>query len=145
MTPAVTDQVEVPSRRRRVTPLLLLAGGAVALSLALHLRDPHEPGSWGSCPWLLMTGTYCPGCGGLRAVSDLTRGSFAAAASANILVVAAVPACALLWVRSLRRRWTGVHSSWRPAVVSVNAAVVAVALLTFWVVRNLPFGSWLAP
>jgi hypothetical protein len=136
---------EVQPRRRRVTPPLVLAGSVLLLSVALHLRDPHEAGSWGFCPWLVTTGTYCPGCGGLRAVNDLTHGDLGAAASSNLLFVASIPAFALMWVRSLQQRWTGVRRAWPARVVAVNAGVALLAVVTFWVGRNLPFASWLAP
>ncbi|MPZ97381.1 MAG: DUF2752 domain-containing protein, partial [Propionibacteriales bacterium] len=49
--------------------LPLLSGAAVLAAVAvLHVRDPHASGSYGFCPWLALTGTYCPACGGLRAV-----------------------------------------------------------------------------
>lgn len=93
----------------------------------------------------MLTGTYCPGCGGLRAVNDLTNGDFSAAASSNLLFVASLPAAAFFWMRSLHQRWVGVR---RPLPTGVLIGLVAVALvlvMVFWVVRNLPAGSWLAP
>ena len=50
----------------------LTIGGLSLATLALHLRDPHSSGTWGYCPSALL-GFSCPGCGGLRAVNDLTR------------------------------------------------------------------------
>ena len=58
-------------------------------------------GAWGFCPWLVLTGTYCPGCGGLRAVNDLTNGDVRAAFASNALFVALVPAIAVMWTRSV--------------------------------------------
>ena len=97
------------SRLRRISPPMLLAAGLLAASVALHVRDPHQQGSWGYCPWLMLTGTYCPGCGGLRAVNDLTNGQVGAAASSNLLFVASLPLVAVLWCRSMVDRWRGVH------------------------------------
>src|SRR3954451_24601503 len=93
------------SRLRRIAPPLLLAGGLLAASVLLHVRDPHQSGSWGYCPWLLLTGTYCPGCGGLRAVNDLTDGNVAAAASSNLLFVVSIPFLVLAWGRMMVDRW----------------------------------------
>jgi hypothetical protein len=137
--------VPAESRLRRVTPPLLVAGGVLVASIALHLRDPHQSGSWGFCPWLATTGTHCPGCGGLRAVNDLTRGDLAAAASSNLLLVSSIPAMALLWLRSLIQRWQGVRRPLPQPAAGVVAAAAVVLLAVFWVVRNLPFGAALAP
>ena len=114
-------------------------------SVALHLRDPHESGSWGFCPWLLLTGTYCPGCGGLRAVNDLTRGDVGAAASSNLLLVGAIPLFAWWWLRRTTDAWRGVRRVVdEHAVLRLTVVVLGVVAL-FWVVRNLPFAGWLAP
>ncbi len=68
----------------------LTIGGLAAATLALHVRDPHDQYSWGLCPSAAL-GLSCPGCGGLRAVNDLTHGDLAAAASSNLLLVVAMP------------------------------------------------------
>jgi hypothetical protein len=93
----------------------------------------------------MVTGTYCPGCGGLRAVNDLTRGDVAGAASSNLLFVSTLPLIALLWVRSVGQRWLGTSRPMKPAVVTALVTVLVVLIMVFWVVRNLPFAAWLAP
>ena len=132
-------------RLRRVKPHLVLAGGVLVVSLALHLRDPHDQGSWGFCPWLATTGTYCPGCGGLRAVSDLTRGDLAAAAGSNLLLVGTLPLVAALWARSVVQAWRGHRRPLPSGFVAVASALGLLAIVAFWVARNVPAGSWLAP
>jgi hypothetical protein len=145
MTALAVPDAGPRSRRERVTAPLLLAGAVLGASVVLHLRDPHESGSYGFCPWLVLTGTYCPGCGGLRAVHDLTRGDLAAAASSNLLFVGSVPLVLVLWAAWLRDRWRGVarRVDQRPALL--GTAVFGVVVLAFWVVRNLPGLEWLTP
>lgn len=121
-----------------------MAGLAGLAALALHVRDPHESGSWGLCPFHAMTGAWCPGCGSLRAINDLTHGDLLAAASSNLVLVVALPVLAWLWVDWLRHAWAGrrrVSSGLSTPMVWLLLAPV----LVFSVVRNLPFGSWLAP
>jgi hypothetical protein len=51
LRPGPTTVAVVPDARDRVRRLsgpVLLAGGLVAASVALHLRDPHREGSRGS-------------------------------------------------------------------------------------------------
>jgi hypothetical protein len=139
--------VQPRSRWRRLQPPVVVAALVLLTSLALHLRDPHRGGSWGLCPWLLLTGTYCPGCGGLRAVNDLTNARLLDAASSNLWLVGAVPVAATLWARSLQQAWSGVRRPWPPRRVNAAWAVAAGSLMVFWVVRNLPLDAvaWLTP
>ncbi len=130
---------------RRVRPQLVLAGVVLVTSLALHVRDPHQSGSWGFCPWLVLTGTSCPGCGGLRAVNDLTRGDVVAAASSNLLLVASVPLVGVLWLRSVAQSWRGVRRPLPTRLVALASAAALVVVAVFWVLRNTPTGAWLAP
>jgi hypothetical protein len=115
--------------------------GAFAL---LHFRDPHSSGSYGFCPFLELTGKPCPGCGGLRAVNDLTRGDLVGAISSNILAVALVGALAVAWVVWMVRRLRG-QDVGMIAVGPRTGVAVVVLLVVFGVVRNTPWGSWLAP
>lgn len=136
---------EPSTRYDRLRGPLVTAGIVGGLTIALHLRDPHAAGSWGGCPWLALTGTYCPGCGGLRAVNDLTNGDLLGAASSNLVFVALVPVLVLWWLVWARRAWSG--SKKRPATQHPGAwiAVATVVMFAFAVLRNLPAGSWLAP
>ncbi|KAA1417882.1 DUF2752 domain-containing protein [Nocardioides humilatus] len=133
------------TRSVRMLPPALVAGGLAAATIALHLRDPHDQGSWGVCPTKTLFGVNCPGCGGLRAVNDLTNLQVIDAASSNLLFVVSLPLIAYAFFRWSQGRWTG--RSWDPSerATSVSAFTVIAAMAVFAVVRNLAFGSWLAP
>lgn len=145
MTLAPSAPPAALSRRERLRAPVLTIGGLAAATLALRLRDPHQQGSWGICPLAAM-GVYCPGCGGLRAVNDLTHGDLAAAASSNLLLVVAMPFVVLLLGRWAWDRWRGVRRRAPETAPSVlwTAAFIVLAL-GFTVLRNVPAGSWLAP
>ena len=90
-------------------------------------------------------GVYCPGCGGLRAVNDLTHGDVGAALSSNLLVTLMIPVATVLLGIWAVDRWQGRsrQPSWhrlRPAVVGF-----VVVLVVFTVLRNTATGAWLAP
>jgi hypothetical protein len=143
MTLAAEPVTLRPRSERIKAPLWSLAGVAAA-TLALHVRDPHASGSWGFCPLYALTGIYCPGCGGLRGVNDLTDGHVWQAASSNLLLVLAIPFAAFLFVRWSYAAWTGREVTVVPPLPRAVKVGLVVLVLVFTVARNLP-GSWLAP
>ena len=134
---------EARTRPRRVVPPVATITGLAAATLALYVRDPHASGSWGYCPISLL-GFYCPGCGGLRAVNDLTHGDLAGAVSSNALLILAMPFAVFLLARWAVDAWQG-RQRGLPTLSSWPMLSAVIALITvFTLVRNLP-GSWLAP
>ncbi|WP_344453543.1 DUF2752 domain-containing protein [Actinocorallia aurantiaca] len=129
--------------RALAAPLGVLAAGVAGVAV-VGLVSPYEAGHYPVCPFLGITGWYCPGCGGLRMTYDLAHGRIAQAFSRNALVFVMVPVAAYLW-----GLWT--VASWRGTAVRTRlgsrVAIVALtgSILVFWVLRNLPFGRALAP
>ena len=133
-----------PSRRERLTAPAITLGSLAAATIALRLRDPHQQGSWGMCP-LAAVGVWCPACGGLRAVNDLTHGDVAAAASSNLLFVVSIPLIVWLLGRWTLARWRGEAFRLPRAATTWGALLYGALALAFFVFRNTPWGSWLAP
>lgn len=124
-------------------PAAMAVGGLGSLVL-LHLRDPHQLGSYGYCPIRAATGLWCPGCGGLRALNDLTNLDVRAAVSSNVAVVVLVFVVGVAFLAWLPRRWRGEPG--RMLVLNTRTAMAAVTLIwLFTIVRNTPWGSSLAP
>ncbi|MEV5411783.1 DUF2752 domain-containing protein [Thermopolyspora sp. NPDC052614] len=127
--------------------LLWPAGAAAAAAAGLiyvALVDPNEPGHYPLCPLFMLTGLYCPGCGALRATHALTHGDIGTALGMNVLVVALIPVAAVVWARWAVRSWQG-----RPFAIKAPPPAIVwaflVLLISYGVVRNLPFGHFLAP
>jgi hypothetical protein len=128
--------------RRLVAP-----GGVLALAAAVvglvAVVDPNADGTYPTCPFLAMTGRQCPGCGALRTLHALAHGHFGEALALNVFVVAMLPVLAFFWLR-----WTAARSRGRPARTRAGDPRLIWALfagiMAFWVVRNLPFGAFLA-
>ncbi|MGC0414892.1 DUF2752 domain-containing protein [Embleya sp. AB8] len=123
-------------------PALSLAGLAAATAY-VGLVDPRASGHYPPCPYLVITGLPCPGCGGLRCVHALTHLDFAAAVGYNALAVALFPLIGVLWLGWAVRTARGeprrrlADPRWFRALL--------VVVVVFWVVRDLPFGAALAP
>lgn len=127
--------------RRLAAPLGALASVGTA-ALALRLRDPHQQGSWGLCPFKEITGWNCPLCGGLRAVNDLGHGQVTEAAHSNLLFVGLVlPLVVGAWAFWFRGSWTRRSVSFPPALVRALAVALGVVAVAFTIYRNTPWGS----
>jgi len=133
------------SRWQRMVAPVLVAGGLTAMTLALHLRDPHHQGTWGVCPTYALFGFNCPGCGGLRAVNDLSNLRIVDAASSHLAFVLTIPLFAYVFVRWTQGRWSG--RSWDPPRRQTLwiGILVVVGWTVFTALRNTSAGSWLAP
>ena len=131
----------------RVISPVLTAAAAAAAGGYISRVDPGRPGHYPGCPFLALTGHYCPGCGTLRAIHALAHGQISEAFGYNALTMALLPVLACLWLRWLLTalgRWPGRPS--RPAAAHPAWTWgFAVLVGVFWLVRNLPFGHMLAP
>jgi hypothetical protein len=132
-----------PLPRRFPRAPYLIAGALVVAGVAVVFAfNPARTDFFPRCPLHAATGLYCPGCGSTRAVHQLLHGRVAAAFGYNPLLVVSLPllayAVARQFIRALPPR--------RPLPAWAVWAVFA-ALVTFGVVRNLPWGAvrWMAP
>jgi Protein of unknown function (DUF2752) len=127
----------------RARPWVVLACFA-AVAAYVSMVDPDESGHYPTCPFLYLTGYYCPGCGSLRMVHALTHGQVSQGFGRNPLAFLMIPVLGYLWVRwviSSRRGEPLKSRLFDPRVIWAFTAVIMV----FWVIRNLPFGHALAP
>ena len=122
------------SPRAAYVGLALLSAAGIAFLYAL---DPRNPGIFPACPFLSLTGCFCPGCGTLRALHMLFRGDVASAIGYNVLTVLSLPFIAYSYSMGMMRafrlkapRPVFVHPRWIWALL--------VAVVAFWVLRNLP-------
>ncbi len=118
---------------------IILTGAAViAISLLYFFIDARETDIFPRCPFYLLTGLFCPGCGSQRAVSALLHLDIGSALRYNSLLVASLPLImysayvALMNAfgsRKLQQKL--VHSPW-------FIRVVAIVVIAFAILRNLP-------
>jgi hypothetical protein len=110
------------------------AGAALFAALAgrVAMVSPEQPGHYPRCPFRALTGLYCPGCGSLRALHDLTHGHVLAALEHNALFVAVLPVAVAAWLRVVTGRTS-------ERALPRWAGLAVLAMLVVWtVVRNLP-------
>ncbi|MFC0041996.1 DUF2752 domain-containing protein [Actinomadura rayongensis] len=141
MSRTLTARRPVPRALAGPAVVAAVTVGAVTL---IGLVDPHEHGHYPSCPFLAISGYYCPGCGGLRMVNSLVHGHVGAAFGSNPLAFLLLPVALYLWGRWT---WLAAHGErMRSALFTPAAGWTAFGIaLVYWIVRNLPFAHVLAP
>ncbi|GAA3233732.1 DUF2752 domain-containing protein [Actinocorallia longicatena] len=129
--------------RGLIAPLGLGAAAAAAFAYVGSV-DPNEAGHYPTCPFLATTGLLCPGCGGLRMTHAIAHGQFGEAASKNLLAFVMIPVVLYLWGLWVVAAWRGTEVRTRLSHRWLIMGFVG-TIAVFWVLRNLPFGGFLAP
>lgn len=136
MTNGSLTQVVRQRRWRAALPVgaVLILAGAVAFIVS---RNPYATSVTGPCLMLHVTGLYCPGCGGTRAVYSLATGDVIGALEMNAFVVLLVIPPVILGLL-----WWLLHSlDVKVPRVRIGTPVVwsyVGVLLLFAVMRNIP-------
>jgi hypothetical protein len=132
------------NRLKSLLAPLGVAAATGAVFAVVGTIDPNQPGHYPTCPFLWITGLYCPGCGTLRTIHALAHLDPVSALGLNPLAMAMIPFLLFWWVRWVVRAWQGrfrrttlAHPAWLWAFIAI--------VMVYWVVRNLPFGAFLAP
>jgi len=122
--------------RGRVTLVLIwltLAAGATYL----WIFEPGRSGFFPACPFRLLTGFACPGCGSTRGMHALIHGDALTAFKFNPFLVLALP----FLVYVLLRHTNAVLRNQQINRNRLNAKyiwVLFVVILGFWIFRNTP-------
>ncbi len=127
-------------RAASVRERLFAASSVVVVAGALgvlYLVNPGTSTLFPTCPFLAFTGCYCPGCGSLRALHQITRGHLATALGLNPLLVLSLPFVGYFFVSraTLALRGRSLKALFVPP--AFIWALLAVVML-YWVARNVP-------
>lgn len=135
----------------RPAPLATFAWTAAGILLVyailvLRLFDPASSHLFPPCPFLWLTGWYCPGCGSLRAVHQLLEGNFRQAMAYNPFAVLSSP---FLAYGAASRAFFQLRGRYLPHLF-VRAEwirALGVTIVIFAILRNLPGHAfhWMAP
>lgn len=109
------------SFRKAIVAIPLLAALFV-----LYCFDPVRTAIFPPCPFHLVTGCHCPGCGSLRAIHSLLHGHLAGAMAQNPLMVVSIP---VVGVMLFSPAW--IYKRWVPWAAMI-------VLIVYGVIRNMP-------
>ena len=121
------------TRKRLLRSLAFLGVGIVAFYL--YSFNPANSPLYPPCPFHLLTGLHCPGCGSLRALHHLLHGHLLMAFWLNPLMIVSLPFLGYSFVSYLM---VGIKGRPLPNIF-LPASCIWVYLgfvLLFWVIRN---------
>ncbi len=117
---------------------LLIVLALVAAAVGYKCLDPSVVPIFPRCPFRLLTGYLCPGCGSQRAIHHLLNFNLAAAWRMNPLFVIALPYLALVLLLKPLSHRSPRCARLRDLLLGYRASVVIlVVILLFWVGRNI--------
>ena len=105
--------------------LFFVIACCLAAAAILFFYDPSELALYPKCPFYVVTGYKCPGCGTLRGLHALLHGHLIQAMQFNLLMVLSIPLLGLL-ILSKKVRLNAV----------LGWTILAIVLI-WWVVRNI--------
>lgn len=124
------------SARERLFAVAFTVSSLAGL-LYLRLFNPASSGLFPPCPFRVITGLNCPGCGTLRGLHQLLHGHPFAALDLNPLMVLTLPFMAYVFLSyalvALRGR--GLPKVFIPSPL---IWVIFWVIISFWVLRNIP-------
>jgi hypothetical protein len=121
-------------RRLQVAAVWSVVAGAATY---LFLFDPATGIAYPPCPFRLLTGLQCPGCGAARGLHQLLHGHPIAAFELNPLVITAVPLLLLLLLSFTCSAYVRSKMSERFRQSKYGWILLAV-VFGFWIFRNTP-------
>ena len=99
--------------------------------------NPNSSLFFPKCPFLVLTGYKCPGCGSQRAIHALLHANLREAFSYNAFMILSLPYILLLLVAKVVQ-WKNPHSSFplKVQTAPIIWSYFTIAVL-FWITRNI--------
>ncbi len=126
-----------PDAILRTSRLLLSVLAALGAVSVLAFFDPTSSNFFPKCLFYELTGFYCPGCGGQRAVHELINGRLLEAAGYNLLTVTYLPIAFMFLLTKVI--FPQSSRSFRPHISPFLYRMIPVNIIAFWLARNIPF------
>ena len=121
--------------RRSVIAIVAVAAVVVVGVVIYSTFDPSASRWFPRCPFLMLTGLKCPGCGTQRAIHALLHGDVLSALHFNALLPVSIPLLLLYGYAELVRTRKPRFYNRVNSVTAILAVLVVV--IVWWIVRNI--------
>jgi len=117
---------------------ILIIALLVILIVVYKFFDPLAYDFFPKCPFLVLTGYQCAGCGSQRAIHELLNLNFSGAWQHNALFIISLPYIFIGLVYKLVSEPTPRILYWRKVLFGQRAIIVVMIMIVcFWVGRNV--------
>ncbi|MCR8558430.1 DUF2752 domain-containing protein [Mucilaginibacter sp. BJC16-A38] len=110
----------------------------VTIGLIYYYYDPAKYGLFPKCPFYVITGLNCPGCGSQRAIHSLLNGNFKEAAGYNILLIISLPFLFIHFFYKIKSFIQKKDLRWKVIYHPLTPKVIFLVVVIFWIARNIP-------
>ncbi len=123
---------------KRTIIILLVIVFLIGLTILYGLVSPTSSPFFPKCPFLLLTGLECPGCGSQRTIHALLNGRFITAIKTNPLVVLAIPyLLAVLYLLAFKNKSSKAQIFYEKLTNNVAIVIVCILYFSYFIIRNV--------
>ncbi|WP_259068496.1 DUF2752 domain-containing protein [Mucilaginibacter sp. X4EP1] len=108
------------------------------LGVVYYKYDPAKYGFFPKCPFYVITGLDCPGCGSQRALSSLLHGHLKQAIGYNLLMVICLPFLAVHFGYKTASILSKKDIRWEILYNPLTPKILFCVVTIFWITRNIP-------
>lgn len=125
----------------KILKWILIIVFITALVFLYTIYNPYSTAFFPKCPFRVLTGLKCPGCGSQRALHYLLNFDILAALHENFLLVLSIPYILTGFVFDLIKHLGEKFLKWRKFLFGQKAIFVVLGIIvSFWILRNLNIG-----
>ena len=124
--------------KRPKVRFIFLAFFFLISSMVLFRYNPARSILFPPCPFHALTGLYCPGCGSLRAVHQLSHGNLGSAFGLNPLMIILLPFMGYAFISYA----TITFGKQRLAIITAPAYLgwlMLIVIVLYGIFRNIPY------
>ncbi|PZX60049.1 DUF2752 domain-containing protein [Hydrotalea sandarakina] len=114
----------------------------VMMAMVYRIFNPIHSVFFPKCPFLLLTGLKCPGCGSQRAIHYLLNFDILKAINENVLLVLSIPYLLAGIVFESLLLPSDKMLKWRKRLFGQRAIIVIIVIvMVFWIFRNITMNN----
>lgn len=120
---------------RKIFSIAMLISAAILLILIYGTFDPEKFKIYPKCPFYMLTGLECPGCGSQRAIYNLLNLNIHAAFKHNAFLVCMIPIIPIfLIVQAYKEKHPCIYN-----ILFGTPFIVGILIITilWWIMRNI--------